>query len=110
MIEEIKKNIDKIADACNRHRVKASYLFGSAVRQIDFNENSDIDFLVEFDYTYDLYTDDIIEQQVENTDLLKSALENITQREVDLLQEKNIRNKVLKYFITKEKKLIYGIS
>jgi len=65
---------------------------------------------VEFTYQYEQTNDSIIEQHVKNTDLLKSALESIVQREVDLLQEKNISNKFLKYFINKEKKLIYGIS
>src|SRR5690349_3588646 len=108
MVATIKDNIRKIADACHAHQVKALYLFGSAVRK-DFNEKSDIDFLVEFNYPGD-FNDDTIEKQVENIDLLKSALENITRREIDLVQEKNIKNKFLNYFINKEKKLIYGIS
>ena len=110
MIEEIQKNMDKIADACNRHQVKALYLFGSAVRQKDFNNTSDIDFLVEFSYGYDQDNDSILEQHINNIELLKSNLENIMRRDVDLLQEKNISNKFLKYFINKEKKLIYGVS
>jgi uncharacterized protein len=110
MIAAVQKNMDKIMDACNRHQVKALYLFGSAARQHDFTEKSDIDFLVEFAYSYDHADDDLIEQQVNNTDLFRSALEEITKREVDLLQEQNIRNKFLKYFINKDKKLIYGIS
>lgn len=110
MIEEIQKNLDKITEACNTYQVKALYLFGSAARQNDFTENSDIDFLVEFAYSYEDATDTVIEKQVNNRDLLKSALENITKRAVDLVQERNIRNKFLKYFINKDKKLIYGVS
>jgi predicted nucleotidyltransferase len=110
MVPLIKDNIKSITDACNKHHVKTLYLFGSAVRMGDFNDKSDIDFLVEFDYSGDINNDVFIEKKVENIDLLKSKLENITRREVDLVQEKNIRNKFLKYFINKEKKLIYGIS
>lgn len=110
MIEEIQSNIDKITDACNTHRVKALYLFGSAARQKDFDKKSDIDFLVEFTYTPGLSNDTLLEEHLENIDLLKARLESITKREIDLLQEEKIHNKFLKYFINKEKKLIYGIS
>ncbi len=49
-------------------------------------------------------------ERVKNTDLLKEKLKTIINREIDLIQEKNIRNKYLKYFINKEKELIYGVS
>ncbi len=49
-------------------------------------------------------------ERVKNTDLLKEKLKTIINREIDLIQEKNIRNKYLKYFINKDKELIYGVS
>jgi uncharacterized protein len=39
---------DKIAEFCQRHRIKKLALFGSVLRD-DFREDSDIDVLVEFE-------------------------------------------------------------
>ncbi len=41
----ITENIDQIIAACKRHHLKNLYVFGSAVRENDFNEDSDVDFL-----------------------------------------------------------------
>lgn len=101
--------MEKIIDACKKHHVKALYLFGSAARSNDFTEKSDVDFLVEYNYKEET-NDNNVFQRVENAESLKEKLEKIMAREVDLIQEKNIRNKFLKYFINKEKKLIYGVS
>ncbi len=109
MVTLINSNIEKITDACNKHHVKALYLFGSAVRSEDFTEKSDVDFLVEYNYK-DETNDNNVFERVENAESLKEKLEKIIARQVDLIQERNIRNKFLKYFINKEKKLIYGIS
>lgn len=109
MIELIKNNIDSIIDVCKRHHVKALYLFGSAARASDFTDNSDVDFVVEYNYK-DETNDSNVFERVQNAEALKEELQNITKREVDLIQEQNIRNKFLRYFIKKEKKLIYGLS
>lgn len=39
---------DKIAEFCAKHRIRKLALFGSVLRD-DFNEDSDIDVLVEFE-------------------------------------------------------------
>jgi len=39
---------EQIAEFCRRHHIRRLALFGSALRS-DFNENSDIDILVEFE-------------------------------------------------------------
>lgn len=44
----ITENIDQIIAACKRHHLKNLYVFGSAVRENDFNEDSDVDFLYNF--------------------------------------------------------------
>ncbi len=109
MVEIIKNNLDKIIEACKEHHVRALYLFGSAARTNDFTNNSDVDFVVEYNYK-DETNDNNVFERVENAELLKEKLKAIIARDVDLIQEKNIRNKFLKYFINKDKKLIYGIS
>jgi uncharacterized protein len=39
---------DRIAEFCQRHRIRRLSLFGSALRD-DFGPDSDIDFLIEFE-------------------------------------------------------------
>ena len=48
MESKIKLSKDKIAKFCQENHIVKFSLFGSVIRN-DFNENSDIDILVEFD-------------------------------------------------------------
>ena len=109
MIDIIEHNIDVIKDACNKHHVKELFVFGSAARESDFTNKSDIDILVNFE-TLPLETNEQVFYVVENKERLEEELEKIFKREVDLIEEKNISNKYLRYFINKDKKLIYGVS
>jgi predicted nucleotidyltransferase len=102
MNQLIENNKQKIFELCKKHYVKELYLFGSAARD-DFNENSDIDFLIEFN---NKTTDPFL--YVENNDQLKLNLELLLHREVDLIKYSNLKNKYLKYFIDQEKKLLYA--
>lgn len=47
MTELIEQNRDRIAELCRKYAVKRLELFGSAAR-VDFDQASDVDFLVEF--------------------------------------------------------------
>jgi len=47
MVGAVKNNLDKIIEACKEHHIQSLYSFGSAAREIDFTEKSDIDFLVQ---------------------------------------------------------------
>ena len=95
-----KPDIDKIKELCKENKVKSLYAFGSVTRE-DFNPQSDIDLVVDFDendpfkYT-DLYFN------------LKSRLEDIFRRHVDLLEERAIRNKFFREQLEKTKVKIYG--
>lgn len=109
MVDAVKNNLEAIYDACKKYHVESLYLFGSGARGTDFNESSDVDFLVQFNYRDEINDNNIMER-VGNIEILKVALENIIKREVDLIQEKNIKNKFLKYFINKDKKMVYGLS
>ncbi len=106
LIENKKKLITQL---CKKYHVKQLYVFGSAARGIDFTDKSDIDFLVIFESLPATTNEDIF-YKVENYEQLQKNLESITRRKVDLFQESNIKNRFLKYFINKEKKLLYGIS
>ena len=95
-IEEAKPQIERL---CRRLPVRRLGLFGSIVRG-NFSGDSDVDVLVSFD-------------SGENTDLfdayfaLKEQLEQIFQREVDLLVDKPFRNPVLRESIDRTRVVIY---
>ena len=95
-IERIKPRIQQL---CRRLPVKRLGLFGSVVRA-DFSGASDVDVLVIFD-------------SGENADLfdayfaLKEQLEEIFQRQVDLLVDREFRNPVLKESIDRTRVIIY---
>ncbi len=76
------------------------YAFGSVVRD-DFNIDSDIDLVVDFNekdpFTYtDLYFN------------LKSKLEELLKRQIDLIEERAIKNPIFKQQLEKTKVKIYG--
>ena len=108
MVDVVKNNLEQIINACKKHHVQSLYLFGSAAREVDFTINSDIDFIVQYELPSTSNSE--IYYKVENEEKLQQQLEAIVDRKVDLIQEKNIKNKYLRYFINKDKKLIYGIS
>ena len=105
----IENNKFLISEVCKKHHVKSLHVFGSARRASDFTDTSDVDLLVTFE-SLPVDTDQEIFYRVDNYDQLRSNLESITNRKIDLVQESNIKNKFLKYFINKEKKLLYGVS
>ncbi len=97
-IEESK--IKQIQEICKINKVKSLFAFGSVTRK-DFNEKSDIDLVVDFDekdpFKYaDLYFN------------LKSRLEDILKRHVDLLEDRAIKNIIFRREIENTKVKIYG--
>ncbi len=109
MVAIVKNNINTITDLCKKHHVNTLYIFGSAARENDFSDQSDIDLLVNFE-SLPITTNEDIFYNVENYDQLHKKLALALNRKIDLLQEGGLKNKFLKYFINKEKKLLYGIS
>lgn len=96
----IEINIDKIRELCELHKVGNLFAFGS-VLSAKFSSSSDIDLLVDFKGV-DLYN------YAENYFDLKESLEDLFQREIDLLEEKAIKNPFLLKSINSSKQLIYG--
>ena len=96
----IDKNIEIIKDLCKKHKVKRLFIFGSVLTG-RYKKNSDIDLLVDF-RDVDLY------EYAENYFNLKKALENLLKRDVDLLEDKAIKNPYLRQSIDSTKQLIYG--
>jgi len=96
----IEKNIENIKDLCTKHKVRRLFVFGSVVTG-RLKKNSDVDLLVDF-HDVDLY------EYADNYFNLKKALENLLERDVDLLEDKAIKNPYLRYSIDSTKQLIYG--
>lgn len=82
------------------NKVKSLFAFGSITTN-KFNPESDIDFVVEIDEKDPV-------SYSENYFNLKFQLEKLLQRQIDLLEQKAIRNQYLKNEIDKSKVLIYG--
>jgi predicted nucleotidyltransferase len=97
-IEETK--LRQIEALCKNNKVKSLFAFGSVLRS-DFNDASDIDLIVDFDE----------KDPIKYTDLyfsLKDKLEAILTRQVDLLEERAIKNKFFKQELDNTKVKIYG--
>ena len=94
------QKINQIKILCKQHKVKTLFAFGSVTRD-DFKADSDIDLVVDFDekdpfiYT-DLYFN------------LKSKLEDLLKRQVDLLEERAIKNRFFRQQLESTKVPLYG--
>jgi len=96
----VEQNINAVSQFCRQYHVENMYAFGSVLTK-DFSSVSDIDFLVNFgkvkpEYYFDNYID------------LKMSLEQLFNRSVDLVEEKAVKNPILRRSIDRNKKLIYG--
>ncbi len=96
-IQNYKREIENL---CKAHKVKHLYAFGSVLTE-RFNSESDIDLIVDFQNI------DILEY-ADNYYDLKFSLEDTFKRNVDLLEEKAIKNPYFLQTLNKNKKLIYG--
>ena len=77
--------ISQIENSCSKYDVRRLTVFGSALRE-DFQEASDVDFLVEFHNA---------KNGLHRYISLKEELENILNRPVDLVMPDALKNKRL---------------
>ncbi len=97
---QIDKHIEEIKRLCSRYCVKRLYAFGSVLTD-KFSNTSDVDLLVDFEQiAAPLYAD--------NYYGLKFSLEDVLNRQVDLLEEKAIKNPYFKENVNRQRQLIYG--
>jgi len=96
----IEQNIVPIRGLCLKHKVSKLFVIGSVLSK-KFKKDSDIDFIVDFE-NVDLY------DYADNYFDLKFSLEDLLKREVDLLEDKAIKNPYLRKSIDSSKRLIYG--
>lgn len=87
---------EKIANCLKNKPVKRAFLFGSAARNQE-NEKSDIDILVELDYSQPIGLSFL---------RMKLELEDLLNRKVDLLTFNSV-SKYIQPYIDAEKILIY---
>ena len=95
-----KSEIQKIQKLCKQNKVRSLFAFGSVTRD-DYNTSSDIDLVVDFDendpFKYaDLYFN------------LKTRLEDILKKQVDLLEERALRNRFFREQLDRTKVKLYG--
>jgi predicted nucleotidyltransferase len=99
-MSDFQKHTEEMKNLCKQYRVKTLYVFGS-VLTTRFNDSSDIDFVVRF---WDMRSEDY----ADNYYGLKSALESMFKRPVDLLEEQTLKNPYLLSTINSSKRLVYG--
>jgi len=91
---------NEISKLCLSNKVKTLYVFGSVLTN-EFTKKSDIDLVVDIDATdpFD-YADNYFN--------LKFALQDLFKRNIDLLENKAIKNQYFRQSIEQSKILIYG--
>ena len=97
LIENYSKDITEL---CKTHKVKSLYAFGSILTD-KFNNESDVDLIVDFQQL------DVLDYG-DNYYGLKFSLENVFKRNIDLLEQKAIKNPYFIKTLNQNKKLIYG--
>ena len=101
IITDNRKEIDAI---CREHHVETLYTFGS-VNTDQFNPDSDVDLLVSFDM------DKVsIEEYADVYFDMLFSLEELLNREVDLVTERSIKNPYFRDEVSKNRVLIFKPS
>lgn len=93
---------EKLAQIFKSHRVERAYLFGSTLTD-NFNESSDVDFLIKFDET--------LVDPLEKGEMwwnLHDSLRNLFNREIDIVTENSLKNPYFKEELDNTKLLVYG--
>ncbi len=96
----IESNRGAIVELCHRYHVVRLDVFGSLVAG-DFNESSDIDFLVEFD-------NDVKRHRFDNFFGLLRAMEQLFSRRVDLIEAGGLRNPYFIKHVNQTRKVVYA--
>lgn len=94
------KNIERIKVLCKEYRVKNFSVFGSVLTE-NFSSDSDIDFVVDFDENDPIKYADLYFQ-------LKEKSEHILKRQIDLIEDRGIKNSYFRKEIDESKVVLYG--
>jgi len=88
MVSIVENKLPQIKSLFSKYNAERAFLFGSAAKG-NFNDNSDIDFLFSFPAAMDY------EVYANNYFSLLHDLEDLLQREVELVAEKTLKNPYL---------------
>ena len=102
MHPSIAKHRDEIITLCKKYGVLKLEIFGSAARELDFDENnSDVDFIARFASVHSAgaFTDFFS---------FSNSLEQVIGRHVDLIEDMPIRNTRLRHSIDESRELVYA--
>ena len=88
-----------IISLAKKYRIKELSFFGSILRE-DFQQDSDIDILVQFDDQVEYSLFDLFE--------IKEEFENALGREIDLIEKSSLRNPYRRDNILRNAKVIYA--
>lgn len=97
---KIEDHYEQLQEACREHQVKELYVFGSYCTG-RFNDQSDLDFMVNFDRSG-------FEGAFDQFMGFKEKLEAIYQRPIDLLPLKPFRNTVFQQEVENSRRLVYA--
>jgi hypothetical protein len=92
----IESNLPKIKEIMRSHKVEKAFLFGSAAKGL-LKPESDIDFLINFNPDTDLNT------YADNYFNLMYALQDLLNRDVELVEENTLKNPYLLKSINQNK-------
>ncbi len=95
----VEQKLSELQHILRAHKVTKAYIFGSAAKG-NITEKSDVDVLVNFEENIDPVT------YSDNYFALLFSLKDLFQREVDLVNEKSLRNPYLISSINKSKQLV----
>ena len=96
----LEKHQNEIQDLCIKHHVNQLYAFGSLVNE-GLMESSDVNLIVNFDSIH-------INNYADNYFSFKYSLEAIFKRQVDLLEEKALKNPYFNKIVESQRQLVYG--
>ncbi len=99
----IEMNIDKIVALCKKYKVAKLWVFGSILTP-RFNDDSDVDFLVDFD-------DERIEllDYADNFFNFIHEIEAVVGRKVDMVVDKSIKNRFFRAEVDETRKLLWSV-
>ncbi len=97
----IESHTNDLKEIFKNHKITKAYIFGSALNE-KFNENSDIDFLIQFENDLSPLEKGTLWWE------LHDKLRDLFRREVDLLTESSLKNPYFIEEVNNTKELIYG--
>lgn len=100
----IEMNIDKIIALCKKYKVAKLWVFGSILTP-SFNDDSDVDFLVDFDDNHI----DLLDYADNFFDFIHE-IEAVIGRKVDMVVNKSIKNRYFRTEVDETRRLLWSVK